>query len=149
VYSLKEGINDGYLTPFRVRQVVTTLDEYVYTSDDTVVDGEVEEGRRYRGEDFKRIIEVRERDWYGVELFMEEIDQREKTIVFCANQAHALAVRDLINQLKTSTNPHYCERVTANDGKQGELFLEQFQDNEKTIPTILTTSQKLSTGVDA
>lgn len=149
VYSLKEGINDGYLTPFRVRQVVTTLDEYVYTSDDTVVEGEVEEGRRYREEDFNRIIEVKEREQYRVKLFMEEIDQREKTIVFCANQAHALAVRDLINQLKTSTNPHYCERVTANDGKQGELFLEQFQDNEKTIPTILTTSQKLSTGVDA
>ena len=149
VYSLKEGINDGYLTPFRVRQVVTTLDEYVYTSDDTVVEGEVEEGRRYREEDFNRIIEIKEREQYRVKLFMEEIDQREKTIVFCANQAHALAVRDLINQLKTSTNPHYCERVTANDGKQGELFLEQFQDNEKTIPTILTTSQKLSTGVDA
>lgn len=149
VYSLKEGINDGYLTPFRVRQVVTTLDEYVYTSDDTVVEGEVEEGRRYREEDFNRIIEIKEREQYRVKLFMEEIDQREKTIVFCANQAHALAVRDLINQLKTSTSPHYCERVTANDGKQGELFLEQFQDNEKTIPTILTTSQKLSTGVDA
>jgi type I restriction enzyme, R subunit len=84
-----------------------------------------------------------------VKLFMDQIDQREKTLVFCATQEHALAVRDLINQLKTSTDPHYCERVTANDGKEGERFLKQFQDNEKTIPTILTTSQKLSTGVDA
>ena len=77
------------------------------------------------------------------------IDQREKTIVFCATQLHALVVRDLINQVKTSKDPNYCVRVTANDGALGEQYLREFQDNEKTIPTILTTSQKLSTGVDA
>ncbi len=66
-----------------------------------------------------------------------------------ANQAHALLVRDLINQLKTSKDPNYCQRVTADDGERGEQWLRDFQDNEKTIPTILTTSQKLSTGVDA
>jgi len=80
---------------------------------------------------------------------MNMIDQREKTIVFCATQAHALAVRDLINQLKTSTDPNYCARVTADDGAIGDQALREFQDNEKAIPTILTTSQKLSTGVDA
>ena len=69
--------------------------------------------------------------------------------MFCATQDHALAVRDLINQMKTSNDPNYCVRVTANDGELGEQFLRTFQDNEKTIPTILTTSQKLSTGVDA
>jgi type I restriction enzyme R subunit len=69
--------------------------------------------------------------------------------VFCATQAHALLVRDLINQQKTSSNPNYCVRVTADDGARGESLLRTFQDNEKTIPTILTTSQKLSTGVDA
>ena len=69
--------------------------------------------------------------------------------MFCATQDHALAVRDLINQMKTSTDPNYCVRVTANDGAIGEQHLRTFQDNEKTIPTILTTSQKLSTGVDA
>jgi type I restriction enzyme, R subunit len=58
-------------------------------------------------------------------------------------------VRDLVNQLKNSTDPNYCVRVTANDGAEGERQLRTFQDNEKTIPTILTTSQKLSTGVDA
>ena len=82
-------------------------------------------------------------------MFMEQIDQREKTLVFCATQDHALAVRDLINQMKTSNDPNYCQRVTANDGALGEQHLRDFQDNEKTIPTILTTSQKLSTGVDA
>jgi len=80
---------------------------------------------------------------------MSMIDQREKTLVFCATQDHALAVRDLINQIKTSTEPNYCQRVTANDGALGEQHLRDFQDNEKSIPTILTTSQKLSTGVDA
>ena len=73
----------------------------------------------------------------------------EKTLVFCATQDHALMVRDLINQTKTSKDPNYCQRVTANDGELGEQHLRAFQDNEKTIPTILTTSQKLSTGVDA
>jgi type I restriction enzyme R subunit len=80
---------------------------------------------------------------------MEQIDQSEKTIVFCATQNHALAVRDLVNQIKTSKDPNYCQRVTADEGGLGEQHLRDFQDNEKTIPTILTTSQKLSTGVDA
>jgi type I restriction enzyme, R subunit len=80
---------------------------------------------------------------------MDMIDQREKTIVFCATQTHALAVRDLINQMKTSADPLYCVRVTANDGALGEQHLKAFQDNDLTIPTVLTTSQKLSTGVDA
>ena len=148
-YSLKDGINDGFLTPFRVRQIATTLDEYVYTPDDTLVEGEIEAGKRYEEADFNRIIEIKEREKKRVEIFMSQIDQREKTLVFCANQAHALAVRDLVNQLKTSTDPNYCQRVTANDGALGEQHLRDFQDNEKTIPTILTTSQKLSTGVDA
>jgi type I restriction enzyme R subunit len=148
-YSLKEGINDGFLTPFRVKQFATTLDDYVYTADDTVMDGEVEKGKRYEEKDFNRLIEIKEREAYRVKLLMDSIDQREKTIVFCANQQHALMVRDLINQIKTSPAPDYCVRVTANDGKLGEQHLSQFQDNEKTLPTILTTSQKLSTGVDA
>lgn len=149
VYSLKEGINDGFLTPFKVKQIATTLDEYVYTSDDQLIEGEIEEGRRYTEDDFNRVIEIKEREQYRVNLFMEMINQKEKTLVFCATQEHALAVRDLINQTKTSTEPNYCVRVTANDGAEGERFLRVFQDNEKSIPTILTTSQKLSTGVDA
>lgn len=149
IYSLKEGINDGFLTPFRVRQISTTLDEYVYTSDDKVVEGELEAGKRYEEPDFNKIIEIKEREKKRVEIFMSMIDQREKTLVFCATQDHALAVRDLINQVKTSQNPDYCQRVTANDGALGEKHLREFQDNEKTIPTVLTTSQKLSTGVNA
>lgn len=149
IYSLKDGINDGFLTPFKVRQISTTLDEYVYTPDDKLIEGEIEAGKRYTETDFNKIIEIKEREKKRVELFMGQIDQREKTIVFCATQDHALAVRDLINQIKTSKDPNYCQRVTANDGELGEQHLRDFQDNEKTIPTILTTSQKLSTGVDA
>lgn len=149
VYSLKEGINDGFLTPFKVVQIATTLDEYVYTADDTLVEGQIETGKRYLESDFNRIIEIRQREEYRVRKLMGMIDQREKTIVFCATQDHALAVRDLINQNNSSGNPNYCQRVTARDGALGEQYLREFQDNEKTIPTILTTSQKLSTGVDA
>jgi type I restriction enzyme, R subunit len=149
VYSLKEGINDGFLTPFKVKQIATTLDDYVYTPDDTIIEGEVQEGRRYKEGEFNRLIEIVERERYRVKLFMDLIDQSQKTIVFCASQDHAAAVRDLINQIKTSKDPNYCARVTASDGAIGDQHLRAFQNNDKTIPTILTTSQKLSTGVDA
>ena len=149
IYSLKEGINDGYLTPFKVKQISTTLDDYVYTPDDQLIEGEIEIGKRYTEPDFNKIIEIKEREAHRVRLFMDQINQNEKTLVFCATQDHALAVRDLINQMKTSKDPNYCQRVTANDGELGEQHLRDFQDNEKSIPTILTTSQKLSTGVDA
>ncbi len=148
-YSLKEGINDGFLTPFRVKQISTTLDDYIYTSDDTVLEGEVESGRLYTEADFNRKIEIQEREKQRVQILLSQIDQRQKTLVFCSTQIHALAIRDLINQLKSSTNPNYCQRVTADDGELGNTHLKNFQDNEKTVPTILTTSQKLSTGVDA
>jgi len=149
IYSLKQGINDGFLTPFKVKQISTTLDEYVYTPDDKVIEGEIEAKKVYTEADFNKIIEIMAREKKRVELFMGQINQNEKTLVFCATQDHALAVRDLINQMKTSKEPTYCQRVTANDGEKGEQNLRDFQDNEKTIPTILTTSQKLATGVDA
>ena len=149
VYSLREGVNDGFLTPFKIKRIKTTLDDYVFTSDDQIVEGEVEEGRIYEEDDFNKIIEIKEREAKRVRVVLDEINQKEKTIIFCANQPHALMVRDLVNQMKESNDPSYCVRVTANDGARGEQHLREFQDNEKTIPTILTTSQKLSTGVDA
>lgn len=149
IYSLKEGVSDGFLTPFKVKRIKTTMDDYVYTSDDQIVEGEVEEGKIYEEADFNKIIEIKEREAKRVQIILDEINQNEKTIIFCANQAHAGVVRDLVNQIKKSKDPNYCARVTANDGARGDQFLRDFQDNEKTIPTILTTSQKLSTGVDA
>jgi type I restriction enzyme R subunit len=149
IYSLKEGINDGFLTPFKVKRIKTTLDDYLYTPDDQVIEGEIEEGKIYTEPDFNRIIEIKEREAKRVKIFLDDVNQKEKSIVFCATQDHAAAVRDLINQNKKSKEPNYCVRVTANDGALGDQYLREFRDNEKTIPTVLTTSQKLSTGVDA
>ena len=149
VYSLKEGINDGFLTPFRVVQIATTMDDYTYIPDDMVIEGEVEEGKRYEEKDFNRTIIIPERERKRVKVFMDAIGPNEKSIVFCATQDHALMIRDMINQVKKVPDANYCHRVTANDGALGEQHLRDFQDNDRTIPTILTTSQKLSTGVDA
>jgi type I restriction enzyme R subunit len=149
IYSLKEGINDGFLTPFRVKQIATTLDEYIYTPDDKIVEGEVETGKRYTETDFNKIIEIKEREAHRVKVFMEQIYQREKTLVFCATQDHALAVRDLITQMKTSTDPNYCQRVTANDGELGNQHLRDFQDDEKYIHKCHTIDNKVLTSDNA
>ncbi|MBV1879323.1 MAG: DEAD/DEAH box helicase family protein [Pseudomonadales bacterium] len=153
-YTLKEGINDGFLTPFKVLPIVGTMDEYLYTpGDGIVIKGEPEPGRLYKESEFNRIIIIPKREQKRVQYWMDRFNPNEKTLVFCATQAHAGMVRDYINQYAVkkgwTTNGSYCVRVTANDGKAGENDLEIFCDNEKTIPTILTTSRKLSTGVDA
>lgn len=92
IYSLKEGINDGFLTPFKVKRIQTTLDKYIFVSDDTVIEGEVEEGREYLEPDFNRIIEIKEREAKRVQIILSEINQNEKSIVFCATQEHAAAI---------------------------------------------------------
>lgn len=148
-YSLKEGIQDGFLTPFKVKRIQTTLDEYVYTPDDEVLEGEVETGKVYEENDFNKNIVIVERERKRVQELLANINQQEKTLVFCANQAHAALIRDLINQNSAIKRTDYCVRVTANDGAIGDTYLKQFQDNDKSIPTIITTSQKLTTGVDA
>ena len=149
VYSLREGIEDGYLTPFRVRQYASTKDVYVFDGTDEVLAGEIEEGQEFQEAAFNRLIQIKDRELHRVRTFLSEIKLTEKTIVFCATQAHAALIRDLINQEVRPSDPNYCVRVTSDDGAGGEMFLERFQQNSRTIPTILTTSQKLSTGVDA
>jgi type I restriction enzyme, R subunit len=130
IYSLKDGINDGFLTPFRVKQISTTLDDYIYTSDDTVVEGVIEARNRYEEADFNRIIEIKDREKMRVEIFMSQIDQREKSLVFCANQAHALVIRDLINQIKTSTDPNYCRwQIALNPAHAGLQVLAPGRDS--------------------
>ena len=151
-YSLKQGIEDGYLTPYRVKSCTNQIiDEYVYNEEDKIIRGEefLDKEKTYDESDFYHgKIKIRERDELRVEEFLDSANPDEKAIVFCATQNHAMQVRDMINSYaKRGTN--YCVRVTADDGSEGEEQLRKFQDNEKTIPTILTTSQKLSTGVDA
>tara|TARA_B100000989_G_scaffold298761_1_gene289669 strand:- start:2204 stop:4531 length:2328 start_codon:yes stop_codon:yes gene_type:complete len=151
IYSLKDGIQDGFLTPFKVKRIQTTMDEYVFTGDDEVLEGEqeIEEGEVFKEQDFNRKIIIQEREKKRVQLMLDNINTNEKTLVFCANIAHAGMVRDFINQCSINPPVNYCVRVTAIDGNIGDTHLRQFQENEKTLPTILTTSQKLSTGVDA
>lgn len=148
-YKLKDGINDGFLTPFKVKEINTTLDTYTFTRDDLVANGDIDPNKEYSESEINRTIEIKDREVYRVKLFLSEINQNHKTLVFCATQRHAAMVRDLINQYSDSKSPNYCHRVTAEDGGIGEAHLRDFQDNEKSVPTILTTSQKLSTGVDA
>lgn len=148
-YSLKQGIEDGFLTPFRHCKMTSNIDDYIYSPEDEILSGEVDEGRTYTEQDFYNgNITIKQRDEARVKEFMSQIKADEKTLVFCATQNHAGQIRDMINNFHKG-NPEYAVRVTANDSNQGEIYLKEFQDNEKTIPTILTTSQKLSTGVDA
>ncbi|MCF8362560.1 MAG: DEAD/DEAH box helicase family protein [Prolixibacteraceae bacterium] len=149
IYSLKEGINDGFLSPFRLKEIQTNYDEYTLTNDDTIIEGEAEPGDTFTYRDYGRKIIIEQVERYRVKCFMDLMNQNQKTLVFCSTQVHAAHIRDIINQVATSANPNYCHRVTADDGSMGELHLRDFQDNEKSIPTVLTTSQKLSTGVDA
>lgn len=148
VYSLKDGINDGFLTPYRVKRVKTNLDELVLTKDDLIVEGESDQDL-YQVEDYDRKIIVDERTELVAQTILENINPLEKTIIFCENQNHALTMRDMINKYKTVKDPYYCVRVTSDEGKIGRELLEKFQDNDKDIPTILTSSQMLTTGVDA
>lgn len=149
-YSLKEGINDGFLTPFRVQRFTTNLDDFTVKGSDKVVQGITTVGETYTEKDFKNSkINVWDRTQKRVDLMLENFNPNEKTLIFCYTQQHALDVRDYIDKHKTVADVDYVCRVTADDGDYGEEKLKEFQDNDKTIPTILTTSYKLSTGVDA
>nr|WP_305970079.1 MULTISPECIES: DEAD/DEAH box helicase family protein [unclassified Mameliella] len=119
-YALRDGIEDGFLTPFKVRQMASTIDEYVWDGSDELIEGEIEEGEEFSESDFNTRVIIKERELSRVQEFMSQIDQREKTLVFCATQDHAALVRDLINQVKVSNHPDYCHRVTAEDDAVGE-----------------------------
>ncbi|MCF0177804.1 MAG: DEAD/DEAH box helicase family protein, partial [Bacteroidales bacterium] len=149
-YSLRQGIEDGFLVPFRVEISTSNIDDYQYAEGDKVKSGEIDPEKIYSESDFYNgRIQIKERDEHRVKEFLGKIDPDEKTIIFCATQKHAMIVRDMVNKHKVRSASNYCERVTADDGEVGEATLRAFQDNEKLLPTILTTSYKLSTGVDA
>ena len=149
-----QGIEDGFLTPFRVQKATCTIDDYEYDACDTVVSGEdeLDKGKTYVEKDFYRgRIRIRERDEERVRELLGKINPMDKTIIFCYNQPHAMEIMGMVNKYQKleEPTPDYCRRVTANDGEEGERFLREFQNNEKAFPVVLTTSQKLSTGVDA
>ena len=148
-YSLKQGIEDGFLTPFRVKISSSNIDTYQYNPNDDV-EGDIDPDKTYTEQDFYNgNIEIRQRDEHRVKELLEQIEPNEKTLVFCCTQQHAMIIRDMINQWKKVPDANYCERVTSDDGSKGEDTLKKFQNNDLLRPTILTTSQKLSTGVDA
>lgn len=148
-YSLKQGIEDGFLTPYRVKISTSNIDTYQFDPNDDV-EGEIDPDKTYTEQDFYNgNIEIRQRDEHRVKELLGQIGKDEKTLVFCCTQLHAMVIRDMINQFREVPDSNYCERVTSDDGKEGEAKLKQFQNNDYLRPTILTTSQKLSTGVDA
>lgn len=148
-YSLKKGIEDGFLSPYKVKRFKTTLEEYSYQMGDVVIDGELDPEKRYTTKNFNREIVLYEHIDLIAKTIVEQINPFDKTIVFCVDQEHAANMRDSINKYKNVRDKNYCVRVTSDDGKDGRKHLEHFQDNDKDIPTILTSSLMLTTGVDA
>jgi len=148
-YSLKDGINDGFLSPYKVKKVRTNIDSYIYTDADKVLEGVVEDRRVYRKSDFNRVIIIPKQIELVAKAILENINPMDKSIVFCVDQPHALNMRDAINKLKKVSDPNYCVRITSDEGKPGRDLLELFQNNDRDMPVILTSSQMLTTGVDA
>lgn len=147
-YSLKEGIEDGFLTPYKVKRITTTLSEgYVYNPDD-LIEGELEKGF-YKMSEFERNIHLPQYNDFLAKEILKLIDSMDKTIIFCANQAHASDIKRAIDKFKSVKRDDYCVRVTSDEGKIGLEYLKQFQDNDKSYPVILTSSKMLTTGVDA
>ncbi|ENQ5154482.1 DEAD/DEAH box helicase family protein [Campylobacter jejuni] len=147
-YSLKEGIEDGFLTPYKVKRITTTLSKgYVYNPDD-LIEGELEKGF-YKMSEFERNIHLPQYNDFLAKEILKLIDPMDKTIIFCANQAHASDIKRAIDKYKSVKRDDYCVRVTSDEGKIGLDYLKLFQDNDKSYPVILTSSKMLTTGVDA
>lgn len=147
-YSLKTGIDDWFLTPFKIKRIKLNIDELVLNSWDKVVSGEIKK-EVYYTKDMEREIIIDERSDLIAQTILQQINKMDKTIIFCVDQGHALRIRDSINKYKEVKDPDYCVRVTSNEGEIGRKYLERFQDNDKDIPVILTSSQMLTTWVDA
>jgi len=81
-YSLKEGIEDGFLTPFRLKEISSNIDSYQLAAGDQVISGEIDEQRTYTENDFNRIIESRDREKHRVQLLMQQMIQSQKTLFF-------------------------------------------------------------------
>ena len=156
-YSLKQGIEDGFLAPYRVHRVITTYDAAGWRPSQGDIDryGRVIPDGEYQTKDFERIVALRARTEAiarHLTEFMRKTDRFAKTIVFCVDQEHADEMRRAINNLSTDIVKHYPDyvcRVTADEGDIGRGHLGRFQELETTTPVILTTSQLLTTGVDA
>jgi type I restriction enzyme R subunit len=156
IYSLAQGIEDGFLAPYRVRRVITDVDAAGWRPDPGLLDRfgrEVPDGL-YTTQDFERVVALLGRtEAVARHLadFMRKNGRHGKTIVFCVDQEHALDMRTaLINCNTDITQKHadYVVRIVSDEGKIGLHHLGRFQDPEQAFPVIATTSKLLSTGVD-
>lgn len=156
-YSLKQGIEDGFLAPYRVHRVITTYDAAGWRPSQGELDryGREIPDEEYQTKDFERVVALRARTEAmagHLTEFLRKTDRFAKTIVFCVNQEHADEMRRAINNRNSDLVrkfPDYVCRVTSDEGDVGRGHLGKFQELETNTPVILTTSQLLTTGVDA
>jgi type I restriction enzyme, R subunit len=156
-YSLRQGIDDGFLAPYRVHRVISEWDAAGWRPSSDVLDryGRAIPDDEYQTKDFERVIALRARTQAiarHLTDFLKRNDRFAKTIVFCVDQEHALEMKTALANLNSDLakqNPDYVCRVTANEGDIGRGHLSRFQDVDTRTPIILTTSQLLTTGVDA
>lgn len=147
-YSLKDGIEDGFLTPYKVKLVTTSLSGgYTYNPND-IIEGELEKGH-FDIKEFERNISIPQYNEFIAKELLKLINPMDKTIIFCVNQAHASEIKRAIDKHKSIKHNDYCVRVTSDEGIIGLNYLKSFQDNDKAFPVILTSSKMLTTGVDA
>jgi len=156
-YSLRQGIEDGFLAPYRVHRVITTVDAAGWRPGKDELDryGREVPDEEYQTKDFERVVALRARTRAmarHLTAFLKGTDRFAKTLVFCVDQEHAAEMRqELVNLNSDLVKPYpdYVCRVTADEGAIGLTHLAHFQDVDKPAPVILTTSQLLTTGVDA
>ena len=157
-YSLRQGIDDGFLAPYRVHRVVTDWDAAGWRPSKDELDryGRSIPDEEYQTKDFERAVALRARTEaiarHLTEFLKKSGDRFAKTIVFCVDQEHASEMRTALNNLNADLvqqHPDYVCRVTSDEGGIGRGHLSRFQDVDTSVPTILTTSQLLTTGVDA
>lgn len=156
-YSLRQGIEDGFLAPYRVHRIVSAWDATGWRPSKEDLDrfGRAIPDDEYHTKDFERVVALRARTQAiarHLTEFMRKTDRYAKTIVFCVDQEHAAEMRQVLtnqNADLVQQHPDYVCRVTAEEGDIGRGHLGRFQELEKDTPVILTTSQLLTTGVDA
>ncbi len=156
-YSLSQGIDDGFLAPYHVHRIMTSYDVTGWRPAPGTRDryGHIIPEKDYQTPQFEREVALRQRTRAiarHLTGFLKKTNRLDKTIVFCVDQEHADEMRRELNNLNsdlTRTYPDYVCRVTTDEGNIGRGYLSNFQDLEKASPVILTTSQLLSTGVDA
>ena len=156
-YSLRQGIEDGFLAPYRVHRVITTADAVGWRPNKDELDryGREIPDEEYQTKDFERVVVLRARTQAiakHLSDFMRGTDRFAKTIVFCVDQEHAADMRQALVNLNADLvrdYPDYVCRVTADEGAIGLAHLHKFKDVDEPTPVILTTSQLLTTGVDA